>query len=922
MSARAGLPAPGLSARPPTPLADLVREAAATAPGSIAVEAGDRAVTYWDLVGSADRLADELRGSGAGTVAVTGPRGIGFVVAVLAAATAPVRLVTIDPGLPAARRVSMVKAAAVDLVLATDEVSAAEVASLNLLAAKEKGATGTAEGASRVPVCRLSPDGLSAAGPLPAVGPAAGTATYVCFTSGTRGAAKAVLGRQSGVAHFARWQRVRFLAGPGDRFAQLAAPSFDDFLRDVFMPLGAGATLCIAPADVTVRPGGVAEWLSEAGITAVHTAPSLAARWLTASGPKAPWPGLRLSFFAGGPLSDTMVSRWRERFPGTRVINLYGPAETTLAKFCHEVGEPVPGIQPVGRPLPETDLRLVDGEVWIRTPHRTDGYLDDPRETLRRFVREGGEVWYRTGDLGQLDDLGQLHLRGRLSGRLPAAQAPSVFRRIDEWMAERMDQRPLGPTGEIDRSALPGRLESSESEPFEAMRPGDATGGQPPIPRRPAVPTTGLSPQQRSYRAVFLPRGNRTWATMPALFTLPDGTEAAAVERALAEVVRRHDSLRAWFTADGDGKLRQHFAGSVEFAVKTVDLEHLQRERQAERLEQLRTEEAATPIPTGVPPLFRARVIRHGGGRSTLLWNVHRMISDEFSQNLLRAELEVLLGGGTAEDLPPLPVSYRDYVAWRAEGENSGALTAHRAHWQDVFDGGYERPLLPIRHIAGQPARGIGYQFPIPPDLATAVDRFSRAEGVTAFSVYFAAYFLMAHELYGRDDLVVVTPAAGRTRPEVAHLIGNFVSLVGIRHRAGEEISFADLAGRIERRTVRGLEHQDYQYDQVLADIGAESDDDRFPLTTAAISRTDLPSGRADTLRRATFRDLGHEVKFDLLGYLRRSGDAAAFDLHTRRSLMDEADLRALRENFLGLLGIHVAGTAEIPAPRRPHPVP
>ncbi|MFD2420722.1 AMP-binding protein [Amycolatopsis pigmentata] len=356
---------------PPAPLADLVREAAAAAPESVAVEAGGRAVTYWDLVGSADRLADELREAGAGTVAVTGPCGIGFVVALLAAAAAPVRLVTVDPGLPAARRVAMLETAAVDLVLATDEASAIEAASLNLVPAKEKKSTDTAERPGRVPICHLSPDGLSLAGPLPTVGPAGGSATYVFFTSGTTGEAKAVLGRQAAAAHFVRWQRVRFLAGSGDRFAQLTGPSSDGLLRDVFTPLGAGATLCVAPADVAVRPGGVTAWLSDAGITAVHAVPSLATRWLAAAGPAEPWSGLRLSFFAGEPLSDVTVSRWRERFPDTRVINLYGPPETTLAKFCHEVGEPVPGIQPVGRPLPETDLRLVDGEVWIRTPYRT-----------------------------------------------------------------------------------------------------------------------------------------------------------------------------------------------------------------------------------------------------------------------------------------------------------------------------------------------------------------------------------------------------------------------------------------------------------------------------------------------------------------------------------------------------------------------
>ncbi|MTD55853.1 amino acid adenylation domain-containing protein [Amycolatopsis pithecellobii] len=979
------------------PLADLVREVAAGHPEAVAVEAPEASLTYRELVDAADALASGLRDAGAATVAVTGRRGTGFVVAVLAAMTAPVRLVTVDPELPAARRVFMTERAAADLVLVTDETSA----------------TGLP---AELPVHRITSTGevLDA---LPVHAGEPGVGSYIFFTSGTTGTPKAVVGRQSAIAHFVRWQRDRFAIGPGDRFAQLTALSFDVVLRDVFTPLAAGATICVPPDNVAVHNGGIIGWLREAGITVVHTVPSLAARWLATAAPAREQAALRLSFLAGEPLPDTTVTAWRQQFPHTRVVNLYGPTETTLAKFSHEIGEPVPGIQPVGRPLPETDFRLVDEEVWISTPHRTGGYLDDPDETARRFVSESGEVWYRTGDLGVVDGDGLLHLRGRadfqvkingnrvelegltallrghrevrdavvtartrpdgatylaayyvgaaagedlrtwLGERLPAAQVPSVFLSLP--------QLPLAANGKIDRSALPDPLatgpeshdrESLDSvgravfDAFEAVlgsvsadadffvlggtsldsaelstRLLNATGRriemreiyqlrtpanllaavraraadeQAPIPRREPVATTGLSPQQRRYRNVFLPEGNRTWANMPALFTLPDGTDAAAVHRALGVVVDRHDSLRAWF--DGDV---QHFADSVDFTVETVDLSHLSEEQYTANVDRLRIAESYTLLPTAAPPLFRATLVRFHD-RATLLWNVHHLVSDGFSQQLFRRELTAVLGGTPPEKLPPLPISYRDYIAWRAE---RGDDPAPREYWREVFADRYERPLLPVRHAVEDPARGVAYQFPIDDDLTAQVDRFARAQGVTAFSVYFAAYFLLVHELYGRADLVVATPAAGRTRPEFQHLIGNFISLVGIRHRSGEENSFTDLVQRLQERTVRAMENQDYQYDQVMADVGAEPDDDRFPLTTVAISLMDVPPDQAATLRRPSYRDLGCGVKFDLLGYLRRAGESAAFDLHTRYALMDEAQLHQLREEFLGLLRTNLA---------------
>ncbi|WP_199439783.1 amino acid adenylation domain-containing protein [Umezawaea beigongshangensis] len=983
----------------PAPLADLVREAAAARPDAVAVEAPDRTLTYRELVDAADRLAAGLRATGATTVAVTGPRGTGLVVAVLAVLAAPLRVVPVDPELPVSRRELMLQRTGAGLVLSSDEASAPAIGG--------------------VPVVRVSSAG-DAVDALPDVdrgGPAA-AGSYVFFTSGTTGTPKAVVGVQSAVAHFARWQRDRFAIAPGDRFAQLTGISFDVVLRDLFTPLCAGAAVCVPPADAAVRAGGVPSWLRAAGITVLHTVPGLATRWLATAEP-ATGPGtLRLTFFAGEPLTGTTVTGWRERFRGTRVVNLYGPTETTLAKFCHEIDVPVPGVQPVGRPLPETDVRIVDEEVWIRTPHRTEGYLDDPGETARRFVHDDG-VWYRTGDLGSLDEDGLLHLRGRrdfqvkvngnrvelegltallcacpgvregvvtartrpdgatylaaycvtgsseadlrarLSEQLPAAQVPSVFVRLDAL--------PLGANGKVDRAALPDPLgaaarprdrealdpvDGAVLDAFEAVlgsagegadffalggtsldaaelsvrllaatgrrvemceiyelrtpaRLADAVRGrapdeQRPILRRPPVATTGLSPQQRRYRNVFLPEGNRTWANMPALFPLPDGADAPDVRRALAVVVDRHDSLRAWFSGDV-----QHFADSVPIAVETVDLSHLSEEHRAARVEELRIAEANTPVPVDAPPLFRASLLRLGGGRSTLLWNVHHLVSDGVSQQLLRRELLTLLGGGRREDLPELPISYRDYIAWRAENGEE-AVAAQRAYWREVFAGGYERPLLPVRHDVAEPARGIAHQFPVDEELSARVERFSRAHGTTGFSVYFAVYFLLVHELFEREDLVVCTPAAGRTRPEFLHLIGNFISLVAVRHRLGEEDSFPDLVRTLQHRTIRAIENQDYQYDQVMADVGAAPDDDRFPLNPIAISLTDLPPEEAAALRRPGHRDLGCDVKFDLLGYVRRAGGAVAFDLHTRSGLMDRARLLELEKTYLDLLRTHV----------------
>lgn len=985
-------------------LASLVEETARTCPGAVAVAGPDSALTYQELISQARDLAQEISVTGASTVAVTGLRGPGLVVAVVATVLADVRLVLVDPELPEPRRATMLTESSAELLVALS-------------------------GAGRAEISRL------------ASVPGAAAPGYVFFTSGTTARPKAVVGHWAGIAHFVEWQRDTFGITEGDRFAQLTAPSFDVVLRDLFTPLSAGATICVPPADVATRTGGVMGWLKNAGITAVHTVPSLAARW-AAAGPATVGSELRLTFFAGEPLPAAAVEQWRQCFDRTRVVNLYGPTETTLAKFWHDVTTPVPGVQPVGRPLPDTELRLVDDEVWISTAYATTGYLNAPDEQRARFVTDpadgtgpGVRTWYRTGDLGHLGAGGELHLRGRadfqvkvngnrvepegiaavlrehpaahhavvvarprsdgalylagfyaaaagtadepdirswLGERLPAAQVPSVLRRLDEL--------PLTANGKVDRDALPApaalsaedasggpgavtafeqtvldvfrtvlvdaparvdadffdyggtsldaaglsvRLLSATgrrvemSEIYRLRTPHAVAGalrdrpldGQDAIPHGEQPSSTGLSPQQRRYRHVYLPRVNRSWSNMPALFTLPAGTGTVDVQRALLAVLRRHDGLRAYFSQpdaepdagrDGVAELRQHFApdDALPVAVDTTDLRSLPDQDQNRRMEELRIAEADSPIDITRAPLFRARLLLHHAERATLLWNVHHMVSDGYSQRLLHQELTLLLNGAP-EELPSLPISYRDYIGWRAAACEA---EPYRSYWQQVFAEPYVRPLLLELPVDAEPARGIAYQFPVSPELREEVGSFCRSHGVTAFSVYFAAYALMAHDLFNRDDLVIGTPAAGRTRPEFEHLIGNFISLVGIRHQRGEEAGFSELVRLLQERTVLAMENQDYQYDQIMTDIGAVPDDDRFPLTTVFLSLVETPKEQAAALRTSLHRDLGCEVKFDLMGYLKRAGDMIALELHTRQGLLSPGRLEELEASFLGFL--------------------
>ena len=270
---------------------------------------------------------------------------------------------------------------------------------------------------------------------LPAI--AADDPAYIFFTSGTTGVPKGILGRQRGLGHFLAWQREQFGVGPDDRSAQLTGLSFDVVLRDVFLPLISGATLCLPDDPDDLSADRILPWLEREHITLLHTVPALAQSWLARRPEEVTLRTLRQVFFAGEPLTGALIAQWRSAFPESgQIANFYGPTETTLAKCYYEVpAGNVEGVQPVGWPLPSTQaLVLADrtqlcgigepGEIVIRTPFRSLGYLNAAPGDQQRFApnpfrsADIQDLIYYTGDRGRYRPDGAVEILGRLDDQV------------------------------------------------------------------------------------------------------------------------------------------------------------------------------------------------------------------------------------------------------------------------------------------------------------------------------------------------------------------------------------------------------------------------------------------------------------------------------------------------------------------------
>ncbi|MFD0305959.1 non-ribosomal peptide synthase/polyketide synthase [Streptomyces sp. NPDC127119] len=483
---------------------DLFAEQARRTPDALALDDGDRRLTYRELADWSDRLASRLLADGLAPeagVALLMDRCTELVVAQLAVLKAGGAYVPVDGRAPEERRRTMLAQANVGARLTTEDVAEARKAPLTDPAG--------------VPA---DPDRLA----------------YVMFTSGSTGLPKAVAVRHRDVASLAT--DSRFTDGVCARVLLHSPVAFDAATFEVWAPLLTGGCVVVAPgetvdaallrrligagaraaADEPVGPVGDGGRTETAGRS---SDPGLTSIWLTAGlfrllaqdSPDS-FAGLRQVWTGGDVVPAAAVRRVLAACPGLTVVDGYGPTETTTFATSHALAdaETVPDTVPVGRPLDDKRVHVLDarmrpvppgcaGELYIAGEGVARGYLGRPGESARRFLADPlgppGARMYRTGDLarrrpdgtveflGRADD--QVKIRGfRVEpGEVAAALAPhpgvvdvAVVAREDRPGARRLVAYVVGPAGDdpdelraYARRTLPDYLVPAAFVPLTAL---------------------------------------------------------------------------------------------------------------------------------------------------------------------------------------------------------------------------------------------------------------------------------------------------------------------------------------------------------------------------------------------------------------------------------------------------------------------
>jgi amino acid adenylation domain-containing protein/non-ribosomal peptide synthase protein (TIGR01720 family) len=441
----------------------------------------------------------------------------------------------------------------------------------------------------------------------------------------------------------------------------------------------------------------------------------------------------------------------------------------------------------------------------------------------------------------------------------------------------------------------------------EAMRAGEKDEA-PPLVRVPRNERLPLSfAQQRLWFLDQLAPNNPFYNCSRAV-RLEGELDLEALERAINEIIRRHEVLRTRIEAE-EGEPAQVVDEWERRELERIDLSSLSREEREAEVGRRMKEEAETGFDLRRGPLLRVKVLKLEEEEHALLYTMHHIVSDGWSMGILIREVSALYQAYAAGEAPPLAeleIQYADYAVWQRKWLQGEVLEKELEYWRRQL-GGVEALELPIDRPrpAVSSYRGAAESFVVERELAERLRDLSREESVTLFMALLAAFQTLLYRYTGQKDIVVGTPIANRNRLELEGLIGFFVNTLALRIQLSAEMSFRELLRKVRETALAAYSHDQLPFERLVTELspkrntaenpifqvwfylenGSSSNDPIFPGVILSSTESDFAPARLDLTLTMT-------TNFD--------GLAGAFTYAT--DLFEPETIITLTERFQSLL--------------------
>ena len=404
----------------------------------------------------------------------------------------------------------------------------------------------------------------------------------------------------------------------------------------------------------------------------------------------------------------------------------------------------------------------------------------------------------------------------------------------------------------------------------------------------------------------------------PTFIRLHGDVDRELVKSALVALVERHEILRTNFGTTDEGSPVQLINGNQSVDLKIIELGESTGEAQEGELQRLIVRLSEQPIDLSRAPMLRAILVRLAENDHALVVITHRIVFDDWSNELLWREFAALYSAflkGESCPFPELPIQYADYALWQHRWPQPKILDKQLDYWKKHLEG-VPTLQLPTDHprSSSHSYQGAVRSSFLSKTLSDQLKALSRQEEVTLFVTLLAAFQTLLFRYSGQEDFAVGTPINGRNRAEIQDLIGCFDNKLVLRSDLGGNPTFRELLKRVRVLTLEAYQHHDLPFEKLLQDIKPERNLNQAPLFQVLFALQNIPAQPLkipglDVRRGSVNR---HIANYDLSLSLQDEPDGLKQSLAYSTDLFEAATM----ERLLAHYGVLLEGVVAAPDQR------
>ncbi len=315
--------------------------------------------------------------------------------------------------------------------------------------------------------------------------------------------------------------------------------------------------------------------------------------------------------------------------------------------------------------------------------------------------------------------------------------------------------------------------------------------------------------------------GVGTAYNLPGIVLIEGKLDEERLSQALREISIRHEALRTSFEMLG-GEVVQKIHKNVHLV-----LEHIEK-NEGDNPENY-IERFMRPFDLGRAPLARTGLVKLDDQRHLLMFDMHHIISDGVSMEIITGEIAPLY---SKKALPELTIQYKDFSVWQQKLFQSGTIAKQEEYWLRTFENEIPALNMPLDYPrpAMQTFEGDSIHFEVEGELAEGLRNIASDTKSTLYMVLLAAFNVLLNKYTGQEDIIVGSPVAGRRHADLQGVIGMFVNTLAMRNYPVGDKNFIEFLKEVRGNALKAYENQDYQFEELLDKLNIHRDMSRNPL--------------------------------------------------------------------------------------------